>query len=89
MLHEDPVDLVSQEDKVDECNSSLKMPFGMRDDRVAPLLTGVHVDAVLKAWIAVVVAGQGGGNVVDKWQQDGSDLDKNRRFGYVCEFVHM
>jgi hypothetical protein len=75
VLYNDPVDLISQEDKVNECNSSLKMPFGVRDDRVAPLLTRVHVDTMLEAWVAVVEAGHGGGKVIDKWQQDGSNLE--------------
>ncbi len=57
MFHNDPVDFICQEDKVGECNSSLNMPFGMRDDWVAPLLTGVHVDTVLEAWVTVVEAG--------------------------------
>ena len=76
MLHDDPVDLVGQEDKVDERDAGFQMPFGMGDGRVAPLLARVHVDAVLEAGVAVVEAGQGGGDVVDKRQQDGSDLEK-------------
>ncbi len=76
MLHDDPVHLVGQEDEVDKRDSGFKMPFGVRDDRVAPLLTGVHVDAVLEARVAVVEGGQGGSDVVNKRQEDCSDLKR-------------
>jgi hypothetical protein len=39
VLGDDPVDLVRQEGEVDQSDSSLKMPLGVWNDRVAPVLT--------------------------------------------------
>ena len=46
MFGDDPVDLIGQEDKVDQSDSSLEMPLGVRDDGVAPVLTWQTLEKV-------------------------------------------
>ena len=75
MHGDDPVDLVRQEDEVGEGNGSLDVPLGVRDDRVAPLLARVEVDAVLEAWAAVGEGGERRCEVVPVWQKHGADLE--------------
>lgn len=62
VLDDDAVDLIGQEDVVSQSDPSLQMPLGMRDDQVAPLLTGIHVDALLEGRAAVAERGQAGGH---------------------------
>jgi len=39
MVSDDPVDFICQEDKVNQSDSSLEVPFGMRDYRITPILS--------------------------------------------------
>ena len=74
MVDNDSVNFVSQEDKISQSDSRLKMPLGMGDDGVAPLLSWVHVHSVLEVGITVAEGGEGRGKVVVVGQEDGSKL---------------
>ena len=74
MLHNDAVDLISQEDVVHQSYASLNVPLGVRYDGVAPLLTRVHVGTGLEAGVAVAEGGQTGGCRVPGGQEKWAEL---------------